>query len=165
MTRQSLPQPPFPCCLLSQNLTVLVASTLRLSAKSARSSSFSVSFSRFARRPPKPSSAASRGTLVSSGVCYYINFHPLCQPPFFLPLDHYIFPSTYAKPPVYRAFGPFLTPFAAKFRFVKSLRYSRFFSRCTGRAATAAAAVFPGAPPPPHRGRGQSPPPANRAWR
>ena len=78
-TRQSLPQPPFPCCLLSQNLTVLVASTLRLSAKSTRSSSFSVSFSRFARRPLKPPSAASRGALVSSGVCYYSNVEGRCQ--------------------------------------------------------------------------------------
>ena len=165
MTRQSLPQPPFPRCLLSQNLTVLVASTLRLSAESARSSSFSVSFSRFARRPLKPPFAVSRGTLVSSGVCYYINFHPVCQPPFFKPPNHYIFPSTSSKPPAYRGFGPFLPRFCMEFGFVKSFGYSRLFPRRTGRAGAAAAAVFPGAPPLLPRGRGRSPPPANRAWR
>ena len=77
--RQSLAKPPLLRCLLSQNLTVLVASALRLSAKNARSSSFSVSFSRFARRPLKPSSQSPARALVSSGVCYYINSPFTCQ--------------------------------------------------------------------------------------
>ena len=51
-TRQSRPQRPSSCCLLSQNLTVLVASIFPLSMENTRFSSFSVSFSRFACRPP-----------------------------------------------------------------------------------------------------------------
>ena len=55
----------------------------RLPANSARSSSFSVSFSRFARHPPslRPSGnfRPPQNSLVSSGVCYYINSPFTCQ--------------------------------------------------------------------------------------
>ena len=64
------------------------------------------------RLPPSRSPLASRrGALVSSGVCYYISCHPRCQPPFFQPPNHYIFPSSSAKPPAYRGFGPFVPRF------------------------------------------------------
>ena len=82
--RQSLPQPPLTRCLLSQNLTVLVASILR--SFDWKTLAFLPSLYRFqgslaALSSPPPRLPAE--ALVSSGVCYYINFHPVCQPPFF----------------------------------------------------------------------------------
>ena len=50
--RQSLPRASLACCLLSQNLTVL--------------SSFSVSFSRFARRPAHPRAQAAYAIISNS---------------------------------------------------------------------------------------------------
>ena len=137
---------PSSCCLLSQNLTVLVASISHLSMKNARFSSFSVSFSRFARRPPGPPRGLPQRRSFQAAYAIISAFTPIVNPPFFQPPNHYIFPSSSAKPPVYRGFWPFLPRFCQQFLFVKSFGYSRPFPRRTGRAGAAAAAVFPGAP-------------------
>ena len=78
------------------------------------------------RLPPSRSPLASRrGALVSSGVCYYINSHPLCQVLFFKHISPSITPiyaSICALLPLYIAlfdlFHPLLSLFLTLLRFV-----------------------------------------------
>ena len=96
--------------------------------KNARSSSFSVSFSRFARRPPGLPRGLPQRRSFQAAYAIISAFTPVVNPPFFQLPNHYIFPSTSAKPPVYRGFGPFCLAFAWNLGLLRVLDIHSFSS-------------------------------------
>ena len=114
-TRQSRPQRPSSCCLLSQNLTVLVASIFHLSMKNARFSSFSVSFSRFARRPPGLLRGLPHRRSFQAAYAIISAFTPVVNPLFFNPQTTISSPLHPLNPQYIAVLGPFCLAFASNF--------------------------------------------------